>query len=93
MRKPTDLEIDLEIEKLRILKPLVPTVSVFGDQHCDAIDAQINVLEERMDLVNTLDLYMGDSQNILSAAESASNWMAGESDDGDPPSESWNDLV
>jgi hypothetical protein len=43
--KPTEKQIEAEIKKLTQIKPNVRKTSVFGDNHWDAIDAQIEVLK------------------------------------------------
>jgi hypothetical protein len=45
----TDKEIKAEIEKLKAIKPKVRRYTVFGDNHWAAIDAQIEVLANRID--------------------------------------------
>lgn len=89
-------EIDTEAKKLEEMKPTVRRCSSFGDNHHDAIDAQVRVLRERM---SEDDIYseFGDegmddfAQNVLDEALEARWWMCGDNDTA--PSEAWKDLV
>lgn len=99
MKKPTDAEIDAEILKLKTMKPTILVSSVFGDNHHDAIDAQIDVLEERLDCDDVYDRYPsldedednGYPANVRDGAIEAAQWMEGENED--TPSFNWKDLV
>lgn len=101
MKPPTAKEIAAEIAKLREMKPTVLRASMFGDNHHDAIDAQVEVLEQRMSEDEVFDKYpFGDegegeddvAENVHNAARDAALWLAGESDDGNP-SKNWESLV
>jgi len=46
-KQPTKKQIEAEIKKLGVIKPNVRKTSIFGDNNQDAIDAQIEVLENR----------------------------------------------
>ena len=46
----TGKEIAAEIAKLKKMKPDVRKTSMFGDNHHDAIDAQVDVLERKLTL-------------------------------------------
>ena len=92
MTKPTDAEIASEIATLKKMKPTVLRSSVFGDNHHAAIDAQVQVLSDRMDENESEDAFGDDSDNIRSAARDAAMWLAGEAENG-APSEGWKSLV
>jgi hypothetical protein len=100
MKIPTEAEIKAEILKLTTMKPTVLMSSMFGDNHHDAIDAQIEVLEERLDSDDVYDRYPsieedednGYPANVRDSAIEAAMWMEGESEDGSP-SENWQSLV
>lgn len=47
--RPNDQQIAAEIAELKRIQPLVPPRTRFGDSNTDAIDAQIEVLEQRLD--------------------------------------------
>ena len=55
MKKPSAKQIEAEIETLRTMKPTVLMESRFGDNHHDAIDAQIDVLMNGMTEDNVYD--------------------------------------
>lgn len=88
---PTELEIKAEIDKLKKIKPSVRLASKFGDNHHDAIDAQIIVLEDSLDDGEIYDLYENGPENVLNAALDAMHWVEG--DDDVPPSKNWESLV
>ena len=100
MNKPTEKQIDEEIAKLKTMKPTVLRQSMFGDDHHEAIDAQIEVLTERMSEDEIYDKYPsveenefdGVADNISSSAHEAAMWMEGYDEDGSP-SEQWQSLV
>jgi len=89
----TQDEINEEIKKLREMKPKVRRYTRFGDDNHEAIDAEIQVLEEN---VTEDDTYRweedGDfSQHACESARSAILWRDGDEDES--PSESWELLV
>lgn len=91
--------IRIEIAALKALKPNVRSHNAFGDDHRDAIDAQISVLENRMTGDKIYDTW-GDenseefAQNVLDAAIEARDWMTGElAEDEGKPSDAWAELV
>lgn len=95
----TPKQIEKEIKALTEMKPRVKRNSVFGDDHHDAIDAQVEVLTKRM---SESSIYDKDGetdpdddslwkQNVMDAALSAYRWMRGEEDEA--PSEGWKDLL
>jgi hypothetical protein len=88
----TDAEINAEIKKLRDMKPNVRMTSAFGDNHHNAIDAQIRVLDELMDEEDIETIFDDDAQNVRDEAYNALQWMLGE-DEYDAPSQGWQELV
>lgn len=92
MKTPTSKEIDAEVKKLKAMKPTVRKTSLFGDNHHDAIDAQIDVLKNRMSEDYAEGCYEDYEDNVRDAVRDAAQWMAGEEVDS-TPSESWKSLV
>jgi hypothetical protein len=100
MMKPTQEQIAEEIAKLKAMKPTVIRSSVFGDNHWDAIDAQINVLENQWGDNRVYDKYPcqdedddGYPDNVRDAAYEAASWLNGETEEGESPSDNWQSLV
>lgn len=98
MKKPTPEQIDAEIKALREMKPRVRQRSAFGDNHHDAIECQITVLEKRMTESAIYDRNEGAAEdeefyaeNERDAALDACRWMNGE--EKTKPSEGWKELV
>jgi hypothetical protein len=85
----TEAQIDAEIAVLSKMKPTVRHYSMFGDDHWQHIDVQIEVLEERMDEDEIADRY--DDADDNAAAYEAVKWMKGEEEEG--LAESWKPLV
>lgn len=89
----TKEEIKTMVEKLKELKPKVRQTSVFGDNHHDAIDAQIRVLEEHMsddgierefaviEEDENGDETYGVAQNVYDAADMIFQWRDGRKTD------------
>lgn len=95
----TDSDVKAEIEVLKALKPKVRKQNAFGDDHHEAIDAQISVLEKRMSIDAIYDMW-GDeeteefAQNVLDSALEARDWMSGDlAEDEGKPSDGWSELV
>jgi len=92
----TPRQIQAEIDKLLDMKPSVVRASFFGDNHHDAIDAQVEVLEDTLmdddDIYNKLDLDEW-AQNVVDAALEARAWRDDEEEKDFVPSESWKELV
>ena len=91
----TRKQIQAEIDKLEDIKPTVLRTSFFGDNYHDAIDAQIEVLENDMDdddIYNNQDSEEW-AQNVVDAALEARQWRDDESEKDFVPSESWKELV
>ena len=90
--------IAAEIQTLRAMQPSVRRTSAFGDNHHDAIDAQVDVLTRWMDIDDIEDVYGEDgageefAQNVYDAAMGAYEW-AHASGDTLPPSKGWETLV
>lgn len=99
-KRPTAGRINAEIASLLRIKPSVRETSAFGDNHHDAIDAQIAVLEKRMTCHEVYDEY-GDetdsfAQNVLDEALEAHAWMMGERGGHkkyESPAGSWQELL
>lgn len=92
---PTTVEITAEIKKLKLLKPRVPARTFFGDNNHDSIEAQICVLEKRMNddsIYNYFEPVDDDRRRILDSALDARRWLDGDSTAG-APSSSWQELV
>jgi len=92
MKKPTAEEIVAEVATLKTMKPTVLKSSAFGDNHHNAIDAQVEALEMRKGEDEIYDELADEADNVRDAALEAVRWMEGESEDG-APSENWKSLV
>jgi hypothetical protein len=92
IRMKTQEEIQKEIEALKAVRPNIVPISLFGDDNLAALDAQIQVLEEGMDIDDIWDEWWDDEEDtyVREAAEEAVNWMEWwrDPDDGDL-AESW----
>jgi hypothetical protein len=99
--KPDAIEIKAEIAALVNMKPFVRRMSMFGDDHHAAIDAQIKVLQKRWEPDEASDEYSDEHEypeNVCTAAYDAAKWLAGQWETSDfdgatCPSESWKSLV
>lgn len=97
----TPAQIAKEIEALKAIKPKVRKTSIFGDNHHDAIDAQIDVLANNRTEGYIYDRWEptggecdkddGKTENVLMAALDARRWMSGESKD--KPAKDWKELT
>lgn len=97
----TKKEITSEVVALKKMKPNVRRMSVFGDDHHNAIDAQIEVLENNMsdgDIYDNFEPFNeetdaddGRAENVLYAARQAYQWMHDEIEES--PSEEWVSLT
>lgn len=83
----TDDEINAEIEALRKLKPTIGVRNLFGDNHHDAIEGQIEVLESRLTEEQVCDKHDHATEdeifypdNVFTAALQTALWMSGESE-------------
>lgn len=83
----TEERIKKEIEALKTVRPNVRPYSMFGDDNLTALDAQVAVLENDWDNNDIYDEYdrAGLSEEILSSALYARQWIDDETDpdDGD----------
>jgi len=106
MNNPTQKQINNEVAKLEKLKGKIQKTSAFGDNHVDAIEAQVRVLKERLtdqqieDKSHHEDEDEDDEhaedeslwkQNVRDAAMDARNWLTGQVKE--PPSKGWLSLV
>jgi len=92
-KTPNNHNIKAQITKLQEIKPKVLRRSAFGDNHHDAIDAQIKVLEKGT-MGDKAGNYFGDDpQNVQDAARDAALWLAGQYQDYPDLVESWRELV
>ena len=98
----TKSEIKKQIKWLETNKTKVRHHTVFGDDHWDAIEAQLRVLREEMSEEDIFDKFQlaknpddeGDNiveENVQSAALEARRWMDGEEETS--PIENWKSLV
>lgn len=89
MRKPTDAEIETEIEVLRSQRERVRRYTAFGDDNFRAIDVQIEALEGRFeeeDVYDRVDEAEYDDREKDCALE-AVQWMSGA--ESERPSNGW----
>ena len=91
--KPTPTEIIAEAKILDTIRPKVPQYSAFNDDNHAAINAQIEVLENRMDLsdIDWKDDTQEWSRHEVESAREALDWMDGETED--KPSDGWMPLI
>ena len=91
MRTPK--QVKDEIQKLKSIKPTVRPTSFFGDNHHDAIDAQIEVLE---DLLDEDEIYHKEddeewTESVRGAACEAYEWLHGNKKES--IADEWKELV
>jgi hypothetical protein len=96
----TPHEIAAEVAALRAMKPYVRQHGMFGNDNHACIDAQVEVLEQRLTEDQIWDRYnrgpdgddedADDDQSLLDCACAARNWMVGV--DSEAPSEGWKVL-
>jgi hypothetical protein len=89
-------EIQAEIDRLKEMKPTVRRFDTFGGDNHAKIDAELDVLEERMDEDEIYDRWSDEDDpeinyDLISSARYAMAWMMG--DEEDPPSKGWEALV
>jgi hypothetical protein len=94
MTKPTLKKIQAEIAALEELQPKIRPTTAFGDSNTDAVAAQIEVLEKRMDDDDVADKEdSGDwNQFVASSARDAVLWLEGQSEE-ETLSSGWESLV
>ena len=85
--KDQDLILE-EIEGLEALKPRIIPRTGFGDDNIAAVDAQIEVLQSRMDEEQIHDRWpnVGDESHVLGSALDALGWMEDSSEREHPES-------
>lgn len=86
-----------EIKKLKKMKPKVRQYSSFGDDHHEAIDAQVDVLERRLEENDIWDRWQDamdpeEMPHALDSALAARRWLDGDNVDG-APSKDWKELA
>lgn len=104
MKKPTQKQIDAEIQWLKTNRKNVRRESVFGDNHWDSIEAQISVLENawteddvyvRYPLEDSQIVEDGEAEavaeNVHNSATEAAQWLVGE--EKTAPSKNWESLI
>lgn len=87
-------ELKVEAEKLRKMQPNVRRTSIFGDNHHDAIDMQIEVLLDETFDIDGVNGGRDDGDipdNVADAAIAAIEWR--DEDSEDAPSEDWKSLL
>ncbi len=89
MSIPTPEEIKKEIKALEEMQPKVKRFSAFGDDHHEAIDAQLDVLKNDLTDDEIDEQY---ENHARSNAQDARLWLDGEGDS-ESPSEEWQGLV
>lgn len=96
-KKPTEKQIKAEINKLYDLLKKVPMTNFFNENNHDKINAQIKVLEDRMDedevyaeFEDTED--PDKTYDLVSNARDAAMWLIGESEYGSP-SDGWKEIA
>jgi hypothetical protein len=99
MKKPTPKQILDQIKVLNKIKPTVRQSSMFGDNHHDAIDAQIEVLKHNLteQMIDDRSAFEDEDDyddpnkwktNVREAASAARTWL-----DGKPLDDAAADLV
>jgi hypothetical protein len=93
MNAPNESRIEQEIAALEKMKPTVLEKSGFGDNHHDAIEAQLEVLRNRWTDDDDVDENYGDDDdNVSGAAREAMNWLNGDGET-ETLTETWESLV
>lgn len=82
----TEEEIKKAIESMKAIRSKIVPFSMFGGDNLRSFDIVLNVLEERMDVMDAEDKYdsAGYSEEDLILAYYAAEWIDGEDDDFDP---------
>jgi hypothetical protein len=74
--KPTDAEVQAEIERLEAIKSRLRSHNECGDDNVAAIDAQLEVLKEGFDEITVFSRYGSDEEHhTLDKAHEAQQWM------------------
>lgn len=94
-KRPGAAEIQIEIDRLKKMKPKVKHYTFFGDDNWARIEAQIRVLDLGLNEDDIYDEWPGDDEmEIRSGAQDALAWIEGEGGEGDdPPSAGWKELM
>lgn len=99
MTKATAKQIQAEIKALKEIRPMIPSRTFFGDNNWDAIDAQIDVLENNIHedtIWNRCDEEEPDlgewKEHERDCALDARRWMDGEEPEA-RPSKNWQELL
>lgn len=92
MKAPTEKQIAEEIDKLKDLRPNIPSHTFFGDSNLEKIDAQIRVLKEGMDEDKCYAEFEDPEDpegtaDLVSNARDAVLWLHAE--EPDAPSKAW----
>lgn len=77
-QEPSEAEIEKEIAGLEAIKPKLPRQNFFKEDIHAAVEAQIEVLRERMTEDDVDDNYGDDDDNVRSSAQDACSWLQGE---------------
>ncbi len=97
MAKPTDKQIEEEIQWLRDNKSKIPESTLFGDSNWEAIDTQILVLRERATEDECYDVCSSDESTEpsrdLEHALDAARWLEGEEECRPSAPDHWGSLV
>lgn len=98
--QPTPEQVAAEIAALRDMMPRIRRMTGFGEDNHEAIEAQINVLEKRLDENDIYDRYQATNddgepdeegnRHSLDNALDARRWLDGEKDEA--PSIDWMPL-
>ena len=94
MKKQTDKLVNAEIAKLKKMKPKIRRYTAFGDDNWEKVDAEIRVLEKRMDQDDVDEHWDGENdrdRELHSSACDAVEWLEGGSVAS--PSSEWESLV
>jgi len=97
MNKRRDLTArTAQVLALREIKPKVIRQSIFGDNHWDSIEAQIDVIENMLtyDEIDGMEESEEYAENVAESARDARLWLDGEDlESGPAPSDTWKELV
>lgn len=82
IKPKTQVEIDVQIEALKAIRPKVKPYSYFGDDNLAKLDAQVKILEEDLDSDDVWDEWPDEEGDIeiRMSADGAISWRDGESD-------------
>ena len=86
-------QVKAEIAALRAIKPSVQRYTALHDDNHAGIDAQIDVLTERLTNSQVHDKYLAGDDHVFFEALHASDWLFGELAEDLPPSDGWQNLT